>query len=198
MKTFQEFIAEAQKTFSSRADLEKHHGGIPSGFYANNAGTSEKPRWRLKPKSGGAQERRAREERIKSLSSPEEIKATKRKVKKIKSRGYEAHHITPTHHSAKLKASMSDAEWKERVARDAKLGIYHGHQPKNIMAAKKSTDPGNKPGVYHRKGGAHEFEGKTRDIVSGIGSRESAVTVRDFISAGMRKKSKGKRQGDVK
>ena len=182
MKTFQEFIAETQKSFSSRAELEKHHGGIPSGYYANNAGSTESPKWRLKPKSGAAGERTRRRERIETLSSSEERKAADKKAKRIKSRGYEAHHITPTHHSAKLKSSMTDAEWEARKEKDASHGIYHGHHPKNIMAAKKSTDPAKKPGVYHRAGGAHEIEGKVKDIVTG-----SSITHRDLLSAAVRK-----------
>jgi hypothetical protein len=198
-RTFKEFVeetnlTEAQRHFSSRAELEKHHGGIPSGFYANNAGSSENPKWRLKPKSGGVQERERRKERIASLSSESEREAADRKASKIKSRGYEAHHITPTHHSAKLKASMSPAEWEARKARDAKIGVYHGHQPRNLMATKRSGDRPDKPGVYHRKGGAHEVEGKVKDIVSGPGSKESAISHSQLLAAAVRKQRREKRQ----
>jgi hypothetical protein len=198
VKTFKEFVEETyliekSKTFSSREEGEKHHGGTPQGYYWNNAGSTENPRWRLKPKSGGAKERQARSERIKSLTSQEERDKAKRKETVIKRKGYEAHHITPTHHSAKLKSSMSDAEWQKRVERDKKLGIYHGHQPKNLMATKGKNTPAEKPGIPHRAGGAHEFEGKTKDIVSGPKSKESAITVRDLISAAVRKKSRERR-----
>ena len=53
MKTFREFLGEAyliergQPTFSSRAELEKHYKGVPSGMVANNARTAENPKWRL-------------------------------------------------------------------------------------------------------------------------------------------------------
>ena len=166
MKTFQEFITEAQKSFSSRAELEKHHGGIPSGYYANNAGSTESPKWRLKPKSGGVAERKARAERIATLSSAEEKKAAAVKAKKLRKAGLDAHHITPTHYSAKLKASMTDAEWEARKKRDASQGIYHGHHPKNIMGAvtEKTPESRARRGISHRAGGAHELEGKTRDL----------------------------------
>jgi hypothetical protein len=192
-KTFKEFVEESyliearQPHFSSRAELEKHHGGIPSGYYANNAGSTENPKWRLKPKSGGVKERQARAERIASLSSSSERESADTKVRKLKAKGLEAHHITPTHHSAKLKASMSDAEWEARKARDAKIGVYHGHHPKNVMGTKKSTDPADKPGIYHRAGGAHELEGKTKDIVSGPGSRESAISHKELLAAAARR-----------
>jgi hypothetical protein len=193
MKTFKNFLEEAYitekaKTFSSREEGEKHHGGTPSGYYWNNSGSTENPRWRLKPKSGGAKERQARAGRINTLSSQEEREKAKRKEQAIKRKGYEAHHITPTHHSAKLKASMSDAEWKERVERDAKIGVYHGHHPRNLMAARGRNTPSHKKGIEHRAGGAHELEGKVKDIVSGPGSRESAISHRDLLAAAVRKK----------
>lgn len=166
-KTFEEFIIEArQQTFSSRAELEKHHGEIPSGYYANNAGSTESPKWRLKPKEGGVKERQARAERIATLSSDEEKKAAAKKANKLKRAGLDAHHITPLHYSSKIKSSMSDTEWEERKKRDAAQGIYHGHHPKNIMGAvtDKTPESRSKRGIRHRAGGAHELEGRTRDI----------------------------------
>jgi hypothetical protein len=188
-KTFKEFfeevyLIEAQRYFSSRSELEKHHGGIPSGYYANNAGSTENPKWRLKPKSGGVGERGRRKERIENLSSSEERRTADTKIRKLKSKGLEAHHITPLHYSSKLKSSMSDAEWKERVKKDASQGVYHGHHPRNIMGAKRSTDPSDKPGIYHRKGGAHEIESKTKDIVSG------SIPHKELLSAAVRRQKK--------
>ena len=166
-KTFEEFVSEArQLTFSSRAELEKHHSGIPSGYYANNAGSTENPKWRLKPKSGGVKERQARAERIATLSSDEEKQAAAKKANKLKRAGLEHHHITPLHYSSKLKKSMSDTEWEARKKRDAAQGIYHGHHPKNVMGAvtDKTPESRSKRGIRHRAGGAHELEGKTKDI----------------------------------
>jgi hypothetical protein len=166
-KTFEEFVSEAkQQTFSSRVELEKHHDGIPSGYYANNAGSTESPRWRLKPKEGGVKERQVRAERIATLSSDEEKKSAAKKAKKLTRAGLDAHHITPLHYSAKIKSSMSDAEWEERKKRDSSQGIYHGHHPKNMMGAVNDRTPESrsKRGIRHRAGGAHELEGKTRDV----------------------------------
>jgi hypothetical protein len=195
LKTFKEFveesyIVEAQKTFSSRAELEKHHGGIPSGYYPNNAGSTESPKWRLKPKSGGVKERQARAERITSLSSPEERAAADAKKRKLKKAGLEAHHITPTHYSAKLKASMTDAEWKARKAKDAESGIYHGHHPKNVMGVTTENTPesSRRRGIAHRAGGAHELEGKTKDLYS------TAISHKDLLSAAHRRKLRKERE----
>jgi hypothetical protein len=171
-KTFKEFVEEAyliearQPTFSSRAELEKHHGGIPSGYYANNANSSENPKWRLKPKEGGVKERQVRAERIATLSSDEDKKSATKKANKLKRAGLDTHHITPLHYSSKLKSSMSDAEWQERGKKDAAQGVYHGHHPKNIMGAvtNKTPESRSRRGILHRAGGAHELEGKTRDI----------------------------------
>jgi len=187
MKTFQEFITEAQKTFSSREKLEKHHGGIPSGYYANNAGSSESPKWRLKPSSGLSQEKKARAERIASLSSAEERAAADTKKRKLQKRGLEAHHITPTHYSAKIKSSMSDAEWEARKKKDAASGIYHGHHPKNLMGTigpKTPKDKKTKTGIQHRAGGAHEVEGKTRELYS------ASISHKDLLAAAHRQKMK--------
>ena len=61
---------------------------------------------------------------------------------------------------------MSDAEWEARKKRDAEQGIYHGHHPKNVMGAVTDRTPESrsKRGIRHRAGGAHELEGKTKDI----------------------------------
>lgn len=190
LKTFKEFVEQAsliearQPTFSSRAELEKHHGGIPSGHYANNAGSTESPRWRLKPKVGGAKEKKAREERIASLSSAEERAAADKKKIKLQRGGLEAHHITPTHYSAKIKASMSDAEWEAKKKKDAESGIYHGHHPKNLMGAvtDKTPESRSRRGIRHRAGGAHELEGKTKDLYS------RAIPHKDVLSAAHRMK----------
>lgn len=186
MKTFKGFITEAkrQQSFSSREELEKHHGGIPSGFYANNAGSSENPKWRLKPKSSGEEERIKRAERITSLSSGEERAAAEVKKRKLQRAGLEAHHITPTHYSAKLKSSMSDAEWEARKKRDAESGIYHGHHPKNIMGTTTERTPESRRrrGIAHRAGGAHEVEGKTKGLYS------TAIPHKDILAAAHRRK----------
>jgi hypothetical protein len=189
-KTFEEFVSEAyliearQPTFSSRAELEKHHDGIPSGYYANNAGSTESPKWRLKPKAGGVAERKRRNERIASLSSAEEREAADAKKRKIQRAGLEAHHITPTHYSAKIKSSMSDSEWEARKKKDAASGIYHGHHPKNLMGATTSRTPESRrrKGIAHRAGGAHELEGKTTDLYSG------SISHKDLLAAAHRRK----------
>jgi hypothetical protein len=189
-KTFKEFVEEAylieakQPTFSSRAELEKHHKGIPAGMYANNAGSTENPKWRLKPKSGGAQEKKARAERIASLSSHSERSAADAKKRKLHKAGLDAHHITPTHYSAKIKSSMSDAEWEAKKKKDAASGIYHGHHPKNLMGATtdKTPEKHSKRGIRHRAGGAHELEGKTKELYSG------SISHKDLLAAAQRRR----------
>lgn len=189
-KTFKEFVEEAyliearQPSFSSREELEKHHGGIPSGYYANNAGSREDPKWRLKPKEGGIKERKVRAERIATLSSDKDKKEAATKAKKLRKAGLDAHHITPLHYSAKIRASMSDAEWEARVKRDAANGIYHGHHPKNIMGATTEKTPESRArrGISHRAGGAHELEGKTRELYSG------SISHKDLLAAAQRRR----------
>jgi beta-xylosidase len=84
MKTFKEFITEArQQTFSSRADLEAHYGGIPKGKTANNAASSGKAKWRLVDTENRKEQARRRKERIANLSSPEERKAADEAVRNV-------------------------------------------------------------------------------------------------------------------
>ena len=194
MKTFQQFITEAQRHFSSRAELEKHHGGILSSHYANNAGSTENPKWRLKPKAGGTAERGRRAARMSDLTSPEDRERGSKKGAKLKSAGLETHHITPLHYSAKLKASMTPSQWKERVKSDAKQGVYHGHHHKNLMGAigPKTPEKRRKKGIYHRAGGAHELEGKTKDLYS------RAISHKDILSAAQRRKLKKEREAKNK
>lgn len=195
-KTFREFVEEAylieakgQPTFSSRAELEKHHKGIPAGMYANNAGSTENPKWRLKPKSGGAQEKKARAERIASLSSHSERSEADAKKRKLHKAGLDAHHITPTHYSAKIKSSMSDAEWEAKKKKDAASGIYHGHHPKNLMGAVTDRTPEkySKRGIRHRADGAHELEGKTKELYSG------SISHKDLLAAAQRRRLRKER-----
>jgi hypothetical protein len=171
-KTFKEFVEEAyliergQPTFSSREDLERHYGGIPKGKTANNAASTGEGKWRLVDTENRKKQERRRKERIASLNSPEERKAADAKKRKLNRAGLDAHHITPTHYSAKLKASMTDAEWEARKKRDAADGIYHGHHPKNLMGAVTDRTPPSRSrrGIRHHGGGAHELEGKTKGI----------------------------------
>jgi hypothetical protein len=172
MKTFREFLEEAyliergQPTFSSREELEKHYGGVPKGKTANNAASAGEGKWRLVDTENRREQERRRKERITSLSSPEERKKANAKKRKLNRAGLDSHHSTPTHYSAKLKASMTDAEWEARVKRDAEEGIYHGHHEKNLMGTVTDRTPPSRSrrGIRHHEGGAHELEGKTKDI----------------------------------
>jgi hypothetical protein len=186
MKTFQEFIAEATR---EEADKKRQAKANPNDWVLNNVGSTENPKWGLKSKSARSAQAKRRADTIKSLNTDDERKAAKRKSQRATKMGYEAHHITPLHHSAKLKASMSDAEWKKRKAEDAKDGIYHGHHPKNIMHTKGPNASADKPGVRHRAGGAHEVEGKVKDIVSG-----SKISYRDLLAAAVKKQRQAARR----
>jgi hypothetical protein len=179
MKTFREFLEEATR---EEADKKRQAKANPNDWVLNNTGSTENPKWGLKSKSARSAQAKRRTDTIKSLNTDNERKAAKRKSKRAARRGYEVHHITPLHHSAKLKSSMTGAEWEKRKAEDAKDGIYHGHHPKNIMHVKGPNTSADKPGVRHRAGGAHELEGKVKDIVSG-----SRITYRDLLAAAVKK-----------
>ena len=204
MKTFREFIVEAyliergQPTFSSRAELEKHHKGIPSGMVANNAASTENPKWRLVAATNRKAQSQRREERKRDLTHPDDMKRGNKKEKKLQSVGLDPHHITPLHYSAKLKASMSPEQWAERVRSDAKNKIHHGHHHKNLMGTVVSKTPERfrRTGILHRTGGAHELEAKTSDLYS------SAISHKDILSAAqrieMRKKAEERKNQSIK
>ena len=189
-KTFKEFVEEAYLIETTREEAEKKRlaKDNPSDWVLNNVGSTENPKWGLKSKSARSAQAKRRADAIKSLNTDNEREAADRKSQRAVRKGYEAHHITPLHHSAKLKASMTDAEWEERKKRDAADGIYHGHHPKNIMHAKGPNAPADKPGVQHRAGGAHEVEGKVKDIVSG-----SKISYRDLLAAAVKKQRQAER-----
>ena len=86
------------------------------------------------------------------------------------------------------------AKWKARVAADAKKGIFHGNDRRNIVAARGSkkvplTEAGQRSEIYHRQGlpdmdnpGYHTLE----KLISGIGLDEAGVPLyyqlRDLMS----------------
>jgi len=190
MITFKQFIERVELLEGrSREDAEKLRQAKdnPNDYSLNNAGSSENPHWRVVSKEKRKGQSAARKARIDSLSSPEEKEDADKKAEYIKSRGYEAHHITPTHHSDKIKSGMTDAEWEERKKKDAKVGIYHGHHPKNLMMTRGKNTPAHKKGVEHRAGGAHEVEGKVKDIVVG-----SSITHRDLMAAAVKQQRQGR------
>jgi hypothetical protein len=197
MKTFREFVEEAyliergEPTFSSRAELEKHYGGVPAGMVPNNSTRADNPKWRLVKATNRKAQAQRREERKRDLTSSEDVKRGNKKEAKLKSVGLETHHITPLHYSAKLKASMSPEQWTERVRSDAEQGIHHGHHHKNLMGTVGPKTPAERrirTAIQHRAGGAHEVEGKTKDIAH--------VGHKGLISAAQRRKLKREREAN--
>ncbi len=84
MKTFREFIVEAyliergQPTFPSRAELEKHYGGVPAGMVANNSTTADNPKWRLVTAANRKAQSQRRAENLKPITHKEILSAVKR------------------------------------------------------------------------------------------------------------------------
>ena len=119
---------------------------------------------------------------LRSSYSEKEYANANRKHNKLKTAGLEGHHITPLHYSRSVKATMSPEQWKERVHKDAESGIYHGHHPKNLMGTVVGGTPESrrKRGIFHKKGGAHELEAKTRDLYS------TAIPHKDVLTAAHR------------
>lgn len=169
-KTFNQFMEEAylveiHKTKEDAAAYYKKNPPVGGDkYYIRNKGP--KKGWQAIRKSSFRGQKQRRAETIAKLNTPEEIAAANKKKIKLNKAGLDHHHIVPLHYSRKLKASMSQHEWEERVKRDAADGIYHGHHPKNIMGTVTDKTPVSRSrrGIRHHQGGAHELERKTRDI----------------------------------
>ena len=142
----------------------------------------EKPSFKLKSTLKESVERELRDLRELAVSDPELAAKGKAKWRYINNKlGMEAHHITPIHISSKLQQSYlytvggkprknGWAKWLKRVEADAKKHMYHGNDPRNIVAARGSvkiptTPAGKRSLIYHRAGvgdnlGYHALEKK--------------------------------------
>ena len=179
MKTFQEFITEArQQTFSSRADLERHYGGVPKGMVANNAASKENPSWRLVSAANRKAQAKRRKERLSTVTGANLTDAQKnqaqKKEKLAAERGKELHHVTPTEESDKIRRSMTLSQWQQRLKSDEKQGIYHGNHPRNLSLANPTHEPISNPGLHHSD--YHAFERRNRRKLADI---SNAISTKD-------------------
>jgi hypothetical protein len=161
-KQIQEFYGLSPKEMT-----QKHQ------FRYVNKGSSKNPNFQLKSTKSEAIEVELRNLRIKDVTDPDLNAKGLRKWKYINNKlGMEAHHITPIHVSSKLKQAYlyfttgpkigqprpnGLANWNARVASDAKKGLFHGNDPRNIAAARGSTkipttEAGKRSEIYHRRG----------------------------------------------
>ena len=75
------------------------------------------------------------------------------KMRQLKKKGLDGHHIIPLKVSRELMESMTPKQWAARVAADAKKNMFHGHDPRNIVGAKRSNKVPHKPtDLWHRTG----------------------------------------------
>jgi hypothetical protein len=148
-----------------RAEVKKGEGkGSDIIKAANKFGMSSKER--------AAKKRKETIQDLRKYYPETDYKKAQEKHDKLTSEksGLEGHHIKAIHKSRKLKASMTDEQWRERVRRDAEQGVFHGHHPKNIMGAVTDKTPEHRArrGIRHRSGGAHELESKTTDLPDSV------------------------------
>lgn len=195
MKTFQEFLKECYicEGLTREQALQKYGSLLarnPHLKIKNAAGSSQPPDWRIRTRDSVIKAAKERQRKIKELENLSIFPSTKRRAnkkrKEIIRKGMESHHITPIEHSHQLMSSMSPDEWRERQMRDAKIGIYHGHHPRNLQASSGAKSK-NQEGIPHRTDGIHELEGQVKDIISGKGSHESSVSLRDLVAARLKK-----------
>ena len=115
-----------------------------------------------------------RKETIPMITDKDLISKGNAKMKALNAKGLEGHHIVPLHVSRELMESMSPKQWIARKAADAKKGIFHGHDPRNIVGAKHSTrKPHKESDLWHRTGtpdspGYHALEKQVDWVKEGL------------------------------
>jgi len=166
------------------------------GYTFNNSGGTKDPKWRLVKKDNRAKQAEVRKQRLERTTEGGTkgalYKRGEEKIKAINAKDMEAHHIIPTDVSDKIQKSMSPEEWTQRVIDDKKRGIYHGNDPKNLVAARHSeklpnTTAGKKSQVWHREGdpdlpGYHTLEAQIKKQNKGVKRLTSYSEYRDLMS----------------
>jgi hypothetical protein len=164
-KTFEEFIMEATRRDTGLKGLkyglgDSKNDAISKGlrFFKGadgrtreirNYGSRSKPGGRVVDYQNETSRRTKRKQRLHDVTPPEHQnhQVFSRKLEKASKQGMDLHHMTPVAKSEKIKASMSDSEWQQRLKDDEKKGIYHGNHPRNLAFAKRMGEKG--PGISH-------------------------------------------------
>jgi len=158
MKTFREFILEASREEAEKKRLAKDN---PDEWRVRNTGGGK---WTTKRKSsiqGQGEKRKSAVSDLDTDLSPEERSMSKKKISSIKSRGGEHHHLTSLDQSAKEFAGLSPEQRREKRARDAQMGKYHGNDRRNIAFTSGPKTPKRASTIPHRgSGGYHSSQNK--------------------------------------
>ena len=169
MKTFQSFIVEAYLIEARRdtglrglahglGDSKEHAVSNGLRFFKGtngrireirNYGSKSKPGGRVVDYENETVRRAKRSKRLHDVTPPEHQghEAYARKLSHASRLGMDLHHMTQVHQSAKIKASMSDDQWQQRLKDDAEKGVYHGNHPRNLALTKRQDGSG--PGISH-------------------------------------------------
>jgi hypothetical protein len=188
MKTFQEFLEETSSYrkhphFSSKEELEKHYGGIPSWALPKNRGSKENPQWGLSSKKSQLETDKRREENTEIATgqlTPREKRKVESKRAKARREKKDVHHGTELETSAKEMRVMSPGQRIRYKTSQAKERKYHGDDPKNlVLATRGSVDTfrPEQPGFHHGK--YHAFERSNREKLKdleGVISSQRAFT----------------------
>jgi len=165
-KTFEDFIMEARRDTGlrglrhglgdSKSDaiskgLRFFKGSDGRTREIRNYGSQSKPGGRVVDYQNETARRAKRKERLHDVTPPEHQnhQAFAKKSQQATKKGMDLHHMTPVATSAKIKASMSDSEWQQRLKDDEKKGVYHGNHPRNLALAKRMGEKGS--GISHHQ-----------------------------------------------
>ena len=167
-KTFEEFVAEAyliEKTFSSRAELETHYGGVPAGMVANNAASTENPKWRLVTAANRKAQSQRRAENLKPITHKEILSAVKRDLSIPNS---EVRSVATKAYNREVSAKGTQTQTRNRLRKET--------GKRSLPVRKNDT-------VKITRG---SFKGKTGKI-----TKVNRIGMKVFIEKVIRKKSDG-------
>ena len=192
MKTFREFILEANRPKTGSAEERKRWDAVKSRYDAMSdedkssriIGTVGRDkqgiqRYGFKNKDARKNQQMNRASKLKDVDSDLDPKQKERgdnKTNIIKGKGKEHHHLTPISQSSKEFMGLSPEERKAKREKDAQGGKFHGSDPRNLAQTDGSKGGSGVPhrgqGGYHSKqkpvgkGGSIQDFGSESEIVS--------------------------------
>ncbi len=154
LKTFKEFVEETYITEGqSREDAEKKRLAKenPDEWSVRKVGRSGEESWTTKRKKSIKGQGERRSGSSKEQTSPDVNPSKyKEKVSRIASQGKEAHHRVSLSRARELFKGKSPEEQQQIRARHARVGVYFGNDPRNMIGLSRERHTAGK-GSVHRE-----------------------------------------------
>jgi hypothetical protein len=152
MKTFREFILE--KSFSSRKESEEYHRENPpygdEPYHIRRKNRREEPEsWRPVRASKRNAQDKTRKTKSQDQTDPSvDSNQYDDKVSRINSQGKQSHHRVSLDRAASLFKGKSQEQQQEIRDRHAKVGVYFGNDPKNLIGLSRERHTGEVDSVH--------------------------------------------------